>query len=519
MSDTTIYEVARIFQQASICDDISRDGVTLLLLCSSECAKRLSIGASRGNAEIITEEAEESRIQKMPATPSKAATKGVVVYTITQEPEQVSFTLTYTGQSEPSTCRLWFKPEDCDLMLRHVSGPAFSAVDANDPEFETQHLSVGGWILECGDCSIWFRLLDKPEATISSPGRIDQVGYLANFGDCQKYKYPASGAIEGYEIEMIKQFAVSRTQVFLAHDGKLNKQVVVKKIHSTPMNLEGSRDPEPCEEWSRQSSILKDLNHERIVTLLDCDGRFLALHFEYVDARNLAEQQDEDFRTTLSVGSATRILTEISGALEYLHAKSIEHRAVIPNNILFSEERGAVLCGFGSAVSAYSKSTKLNVLPIYLPLDCLPLSEKRGEAADLYALGVTALFIKGRIKHPESAYFHRIRKQESPVSIMADWVDDLRDGISRLDVEDPSSVLIKSMLNPNPSERISAGQAVAMFKDLEQPTCQNLVETSLERQGENRLRNKKSQHKHRRIKTKTSLQTRRKPRQLLHQSG
>lgn len=87
----------------------------------------------------------------------------------------------------------------------------------------------------------------------------------------------------------------------------------------------------------------------------------------------------------------------MTDALNFIHRKGVIHNDIKPSNILYSEERGAVLIDFGCATtgSVHSSGTRWYIPPEYGG------DGTRGAPGDIFALGVVLLFLLRKIPLPE----------------------------------------------------------------------------------------------------------------------
>lgn len=103
-------------------------------------------------------------------------------------------------------------------------------------------------------------------------------------------------------------------------------------------------------------------------------------------------------RVKYSQSDIETILRDISSALVYLKTIPIVHNDIKPRNITYSPRRGAVLIDFGLATT-YNE-VNAGGTPWYLPPDLL-ITSSRGSPGDVWALGITMLYLLGKITYPE----------------------------------------------------------------------------------------------------------------------
>lgn len=88
----------------------------------------------------------------------------------------------------------------------------------------------------------------------------------------------------------------------------------------------------------------------------------------------------------------------MSSALDYLCTKDIVHNDIKPANILYDKRRGAVLIDFGLA--SFNGRACPGGTPWYVPLEFMT-EGKRSFASDVFALGVTMLYLVKKTVLPE----------------------------------------------------------------------------------------------------------------------
>ncbi|KAK5992591.1 Serine/threonine-protein kinase StkP-like protein [Cladobotryum mycophilum] len=235
--------------------------------------------------------------------------------------------------------------------------------------------------------------------------------------------------------------------------------------------------------WLRECQSQQDLQHESIVRYYGGDARFLSLYMEHVDAKDLTASSR--WRNKLNdefMGSredAIRILRDIASALNYIHTRKLVHNDIKPANILYSPERGAVLCDFGLTTPAANSPTGGGT-PYYIPPEFIT-RKSRGPASDVWALGVTMLYTmrkiafpdsRARRQHPKPLYWqiagvhnpntpHKQYGNGQPaVNQMRDWLTEIHEAREKLNSKDRLERLVKEMLTPSPSQRITMAKVL-----------------------------------------------------------
>lgn len=316
---------------------------------------------------------------------------------------------------------------------------------------------------------------------------------LLDAGQGETIAVPSVCELDEYQLtkrEPIAQTALSA--VYTASHSQVPNNIVTVKVLKTRV---ANPDNKPlvhernvirqADMWLRECQSQQDLQHESIVRYYGGDARFLSLYMEHIDAKDLTaaarwrNKGDDEFVGTRE--DSIRILRDISSALSYLHGRKLVHNDIKPANILYSPERGAVLCDFGLTTLAAS-SPSGGGTPYYIPPEFIT-RKSRGPASDVWALGVTMLytmrFIKfpdsrARRQHPKPLYWQiaQIHGQAAPVSYkqygngqpavnqMRDWLTEIYEAREKLNSKDRLERLVKDMLAPNPAQRITMERIV-----------------------------------------------------------
>ncbi|KAL7940554.1 kinase-like domain-containing protein [Trichoderma barbatum] len=204
-----------------------------------------------------------------------------------------------------------------------------------------------------------------------------------------------------------------------------------------------------------------------IVSLKEADPRIFAIYLE-----RLPLSLDKNCGLGSSWADAKIVLFDIASALTYLTKQNIIHYDVKPQNIAFSHERGAILFDFD--LGDYVK-------PIYsspggtfrfLPPETIEPGNTRGLPGDVWALGVTILWIVNMenstnlwdpminindLHRPESYTYNEIVKRLRFIALQR----------SLLNLGDKVQALVYEMLEPKTEARVTA--AIIHGKDDRKP--------------------------------------------------
>jgi serine/threonine-protein kinase len=188
-----------------------------------------------------------------------------------------------------------------------------------------------------------------------------------------------------YELEAeLGQGAVGTVYRARATDGRL---VAVKLLRSALGADDAYRS-----RFAREARAAQEVTERHLVAVLDHgeseECPYLVL--EYVGGGSLAERLA---RSALGPDGTLRLVAEVAGGLDALHAKGIVHRDVKPSNIMLRDDGSAALTDFGLAKgAAYTVLSRPG--QIMGTLDYMAPELVRGEAAtaasDVYALGCVA---------------------------------------------------------------------------------------------------------------------------------
>ena len=169
----------------------------------------------------------------------------------------------------------------------------------------------------------------------------------------------------------------------------------------------------------------------------------------------------------LTSNDAYSILSSMASALSYLAQEEIVHNDIKPANIAYSPQRGAVLLDFGLAVEA-SSDISSGGTPWYIPPEYM-YQRKRGIAGDMYASGVTMLYVLKKTPLPELLRngwrVAKVAQLGDELRKMRTWTDTVARMRDILDHTDPTERLVHLMLAEEAKERISARElSKVLFK-------------------------------------------------------
>lgn len=202
---------------------------------------------------------------------------------------------------------------------------------------------------------------------------------------------------------------------------------------------------------------LSNSQQRNIVSLRAFDSRLFAVYLE-----RLPPSLHRGAMSPFQVSDAFIILHDISSALAYLDTQNIAHNDIKPANITYSRERGAVIIDFEMATSTTGDPSSGGT-PWYLPPEFVLSSRNRGIQGDMWALGVTLLYVLGKIRLPEKTvqpwriYEVADRTKEARRK-MEDWLHSVAVEGQGLDCTDQVQGLVYEMLEKEPTSRLRPEQ-------------------------------------------------------------
>lgn len=195
---------------------------------------------------------------------------------------------------------------------------------------------------------------------------------------------PTTGlAVPGYELgDVIGEGAFGT--VYRATQPSVGREVAVKVVRA-----ELADDPRFVQRFEAEAQLVARLEHPHVVPLYDFwrrpGGAFLV--FRLLRGGSLSDRI-ADGRVPME--DATRLVTEIGGALGAAHALGVVHRDVKPANVLFDEAGNSYLADFGISVLSEEEEA-IDLRSAGSPLYASPEQARDGAAtaaSDQYALAV-----------------------------------------------------------------------------------------------------------------------------------
>ncbi len=203
-------------------------------------------------------------------------------------------------------------------------------------------------------------------------------------------------------------------QVFLAHDGDLNRLVAIKVPRPRLFTTE-----DQVQFFLSEARLAAGLKHPAIVTVFDVsrgdDGNLFVV-LEYVEGQTLADALREG---RLPLARSVELMIQVCDAVHHAHTKGLIHRDLKPSNILLDSAGNPHVTDFGLAI--HEESQRLRTGEIAGTPAFMAPEQVRGEThrldgrTDLWGLGVVLYrMLTGRLPFAgtESEVFDEILHRE-----------------------------------------------------------------------------------------------------------
>ncbi|KAI8313658.1 hypothetical protein K4K59_004185 [Colletotrichum sp. SAR11_240] len=265
-----------------------------------------------------------------------------------------------------------------------------------------------------------------------------------------------------YDLRRLEKVAdTPSASLFTGRHSGLPVDVVAKVIRYTGKT---AVDLVKCaRSWQQEKTVLEKLHHANIISLKAFDGRLFAMYVE-----RLPGSLNRGDESPFAPHEARTILRDVASALSYITAQNIAHNDIKPANIAYSLERGAVLLDFGLA-TALNVPAMLGGTPWYIPPDLIT-RQSRGAPGDIWALGVTMLYVLAKVILPERYMrgwlIREVMTENSEARAkMIEWLDVVQAKQESLASSDVVENIVYKMLDPAAKSRIDASQIVAALAD------------------------------------------------------
>jgi serine/threonine protein kinase/Flp pilus assembly protein TadD len=132
-------------------------------------------------------------------------------------------------------------------------------------------------------------------------------------------------------------------EVYLAHDGRLDRKVALKIL---PVFF--TQDPDRLRRFQQEARAASALNHPNILTVHEI-GNIDSVNYiatEFVDGETLRDRMN---RTPLKISEALDVTTQVTSALATAHEAGIIHRDIKPENVMLRRDGIVKVLDFGLA--------------------------------------------------------------------------------------------------------------------------------------------------------------------------
>ena len=250
--------------------------------------------------------------------------------------------------------------------------------------------------------------------------------------------------------------------VYLVEDPLVGRQVALKRLRTDQLELEA------MQRLLREATLLARVEHPNVVRIHEAgwidEGPYLLM--DHVEGRALGK-----LRQPLPPAEAARIVRDLAGAVERLHAEGILHRDIKPTNVLLRPDGSPVLLDFGIARDALAETLTRTGQSLGTPAYMAPeqttveRSKELSPAVDVYGLGVLAFeLLTARppyLGSPMNVLCALLEEDVPPPSRHAPGVPSALDAIvQRATARDPGDRYPSARALAADLERFSRGQAI-----------------------------------------------------------
>ena len=233
-------------------------------------------------------------------------------------------------------------------------------------------------------------------------------------------------------------------------DIKSNEEIAVKVLNKIGKSLNY------IEKKKEEISILKKLNHPNIVKIygfIETNNQLL-IKMEYIKYGTLKHWIQN--KEKISEEEASKILSKILSAVEYLHSKQICHKDMKPENIMISKKNdlnSIKIIDFGLSNNNFNNLINNDYSGTYIYM-APELIEKKLYfiSVDIWSIGILMFILLNKGKHP----FYKKGDNEKKIA------EKVKKGNIKFyeNISPLAKHLILKLLEPNPSWRYTASQAL-----------------------------------------------------------
>ncbi|KAK6340695.1 hypothetical protein TWF696_009018 [Orbilia brochopaga] len=234
------------------------------------------------------------------------------------------------------------------------------------------------------------------------------------------------------------------------------------------------RDARAISQFTTEVSILQELQsitptpHPNIITLLASSIDDLTITLAYAPGQTLDNLIDPATqKCILSPSDAAKIQLQMANAISFVHGNRIIHDDVKPDNIIYDKDtQNAVLVDFGAAFRVPEDGVvlfNLSGTPPYAPPEYL--QRRKGMGGDVWALGVTMLFVMGYIKLPDGEWILPMTFEDAKVKEeMETWLAEV-ESWRRKAGNGEIDTLLGEILEGDPDRRIGSQELSRLLSE------------------------------------------------------
>jgi len=231
-------------------------------------------------------------------------------------------------------------------------------------------------------------------------------------------------------------------EIILAKDPLTNKEVVIKKIQKTIESVTAVHKEIEAGKRLKHSNIVKYIESFQTET-----HHFIV--FEKIDGNDLFSVLEQRKFVPYKENEVRKIFRQVTKAIEHSHKNGIVNRDIKLENILIDKKGRVTVIDFGlcDTVKIEQKSERFCGSVDYVAPEVLAKKSYSGFSADVFSLGVvlyTLLFAQFPFVVSERLSAIASGKKQPDVQFS-----------DQSFVTDSAKELIRKMINPEPTERIS----------------------------------------------------------------
>ena len=220
------------------------------------------------------------------------------------------------------------------------------------------------------------------------------------------------------------------SDVYLAHDKALNRQVAVKVLKT-----EFAEDKTFVTKFRAEAQSAANLEHPNIVSIYDVgsEGALYYIVMEYVEGITLKTYISKKGR--LSYNEALSIAIQVGRGIESAHNKGIVHRDIKPQNIIISKEGNVKVMDFGIARAASSNTISAELMgSVHYASPEQARSGYVTFTSDIYSLGIVMYeMMTGRVPYDgDTAVSIAIQHIQSEMVPPSAYAPDLPTAVERI---------------------------------------------------------------------------------------